>query len=303
MRQVERLDRARSAGCRPRAPAPPGSASVRRAGETSTRSGARPSSRIAPRIAAAACRPRSFSGRSWSASLASSQDDLAWRRSRSWCIGGDRRSPDPLARNRHGRDDPWPRCRGCHLQQPRPVGKSQAWSGQAGGRSIQDRWPPLPAPVSRKIGGAAGAPGAHRGDRCCCADRVRNTPSRPRRDAVHPAQAALGIAVGLGAAGRLAEQRAGHAPCGRSRPARRRRVLQHRGVEAAMHEQRLAMPQPGGGARGLDGRRVRAASRRVAPASPAPRIGAHRRPESVRASLRSWLPSRNSPRRCRSGGT
>ena len=59
---------------------------MRRAGETSTMSGVSPRSSIAWRMAPAARRPRLFNGRSRSASFGSSHDDLAWRRSRSWCM-------------------------------------------------------------------------------------------------------------------------------------------------------------------------------------------------------------------------
>ena len=74
-------------------------------------------------------RPRAFSGRSLSGIEASSQEDFACRSSRSW-----RMLLGILAR------------RG-HLVPPRSL---QIPSGVYG-RSIHDRWPPFPAPVSRKI--------------------------------------------------------------------------------------------------------------------------------------------------------
>ena len=76
-------------------------------------------------------------------------------------------------------------------------------------------------------------------------------------------------------------------------------VLEHGGVEAAMDEEGVAVAQPGG--RVLDrgegaGAQLGVELRRASPARAASMRTCW--PSRARASLRSWLPSRNRPRRC-----
>src|SRR5579883_2735021 len=70
--------------------------------------------------------------------------------------------------------------------------------------------------------------------------------SDPGGDAVHPAQAALGISVGLNASGRLAVERPRQYAVSAIQAVIRRRLLQHRGVEAAMHKQCAIAAEPRG---------------------------------------------------------
>src|SRR6476646_1145435 len=67
------------------------------------------------------------------------------------------------------------------------------------------------------------------------------------RDAVHPSQAALRVAVGLNASGGFPKQRACEYAVRAIQAMLRCWVLQHRGVEAAVNEECGVTPQQAGG--------------------------------------------------------